>query len=189
MSFGKSSSNNQAQNQAQSTSTQTLDPQILSALMSNYAHAQSLDTPYQPYTGEQVAPLNSTQQQAQQGILNIASNNIGGAELSNAQATANGVANYAPPQIAATGYAPTSGAASLAGPAAQSAAAQIDPAAIQTVSAPGVGADQIAAFLNPYTADVVGTTNQQLLQQEEQAQEANAAAATKAGAFGGSGSA
>jgi hypothetical protein len=44
MSFGKSSSN--SQNHAQATSSQTLDPQILSALLGNYAQAQTLNTPY-----------------------------------------------------------------------------------------------------------------------------------------------
>ncbi len=189
MSFGKSSSNNQAQSTSQSTSQSSLNPQILSALLGNYAQAQTLNTPYQPYTGEQVAPLNATQLAAQQGILNVAANNTGGAELNNAVNTTAGVAGYQPLQIAPSSYAATTGNATLAPAAAQAAASQIDPNAVQTVTAPTVGASQIANFLNPYTSDVVNTTNQQLLQQEQQAQEANAAAATKAGAFGGSGSA
>ena len=187
MSFGKSTSNSQQQGQA--TSNQTLDPQILSALLGNYAQAQTLNTPYQPYTGEQVAPLNSAQLAAQQGVLNIAANNTGGAELNNAANTTAGVAGYQPQQIAPSSYAAVTGAATLAPAAAQAAAARIDPSAVQSITAPNVGADQIAAYLNPYTADVVNATNQQLLQQEQQAQEANAVAATKAGAFGGSGSA
>ena len=92
MSFGKSSSNSQSQ--AQATSSQTLDPQILSALLGNYAQAQTLNTPYQPYTGEQVAPLNATQLAAQQGVLGIAANDTGGAELNSAANTTAGVAGY-----------------------------------------------------------------------------------------------
>ena len=66
MSFGKSSSNNQSQQSSQSTSQSSLNPQILSALLGNYQQAQTLNTPYQPYTGEQVAPLNPIQIGAQQ---------------------------------------------------------------------------------------------------------------------------
>jgi hypothetical protein len=189
MSFGGSKSSNQAQQQSQSTSQQQLNPQILSALLNNYSQAQSLDTPYQPYTGEQVAPLNATQLAAGQGILGIAANNTGGAELGRAEATTNQVAGYTPSAIAPSAYSAVSSLAALQPSAATAAASQIDPNDIQQVSAPSVGADQIAQYLNPYTSDVVNSTNAQLLQAEQQQQEANAAAATKAGAFGGSGSA
>jgi hypothetical protein len=189
VSFGKTDS--KSQTQAQATASSSLNPQILSDLLTNYQNEQSGigSQPYQPFTGEQVAPLNAVQQQAQAGVLGIAANNTGGAELSNAQNTTNGVAGYVPPAVAGSTYSPTSASAVLAGPVTQATAAQIDPNAVQQIAAPTVGEDQIDKYLNPYTGAVVSTTNTQLQQAEQQEEEANNAAATRAGAFGGSGSA
>jgi hypothetical protein len=190
MSFGKSNSSSQQQQQAQSTSSSQLNPQILSDLLSNYNNEQTMAAqPYQPFTGEQVAPLNAIQQQAQAGVLGIAANNTGNAELNNAISSTANVAGYNPQMITPSAYTAATGAASLQGPAATAAAAQINPSSIQQVTAPTVGADQINAYLNPYTSDVVNTTDAQMLQQEQINQAANNAAATRAGAFGGSGSA
>lgn len=192
MSFGKSSSKQSSD--SQSTSTQALDPQIKAALLQNYGTAQNTVGQYQPYTGQLVAPTTAATTQAQQGILGIANQNVGNAELNNAISTTGKAANYSPTQVAASTYAPTTGNAALtgaasAGPAAQSTAAQIDPNAVQNITAPTVGADQINAFLNPYTNDVVNTTNADLYRQQQIQNLDNAKQATQQGAFGGSGSA
>jgi hypothetical protein len=93
-------SKSDAQTQAQSTSQQTLDPQIESALLGNYGNAQSLvaNTPSQ-YTGQLVAPLNTTQQTAQSGLLGIANSGVGNAALSTAVGTVGNVAGYTPSTI------------------------------------------------------------------------------------------
>lgn len=98
MSFGKSHS----QNQSQSTSQQTLDPQIKGALLGNYANAQNLvaNTPSQ-YGGQLVAPMNDTQNAGNQGLLNLASSNVGGSTLQNAINVTGGVGNFTPQQVQA----------------------------------------------------------------------------------------
>lgn len=156
--------------QQQSQTTNTLDPWVKGLISTNVAQAETAaDTPYTPFTGESIAPFTSTQIQGQNYLTNLANDPSasGGNTLDAATAAAKASAGYTPQQITAptatsTGYAPTSYNASL-----------LDPSSI-------------AAFENPYTQQVVDTTNaaanQSLLQEENQ----NNANATKAGAWRGS---
>lgn len=153
MSFGKSS--NKSTQKAQSTSQQTLDPQIMALLQQNYGHAASLDTPYRPYTGEMVAPVNPTESSGISSILGALNSHLGDAALTSALSTTGGVAGYHAP----------------------------------SVTAPTVGADEINAFLNPFTSTAVAGANSALLKTFQENEQADAAKATMAGAFGGSGSA
>lgn len=203
MAFGGSSSKQQSTQQ--STSQQELDPQIKAALLGNYAHAQSLDTPFKPYTGQLTAPLSPLQHQAEGQVQNIISSGLGNSALNSALSTTNGIAGYKPTSvnpsaytggtlgavqqdIAHTGQAAQSGAYNPTS-AAQSQAAQIDPNAVQNISAPNVGADQINAFMNPYTDSVVNTSLADLERQRQIQQTYNNSQASNAGAWGGSGNA
>jgi hypothetical protein len=180
MAFGSSSSKQNSQ--SQQTSQQLLDPQIKSALLGNLAQAQSLNKPYQPYTGEMVAPLTAAQNQAGSMVGNIAAQNTGGAALNSALNTTNSVAGYKPMTVNPTSY-----AASTTSGVPTATAAQIDPNAVQNVTAPTVGADQINGFMNPYTDNVVNTTLADLERQRQIQNVSNAAQATNSGAWGGSG--
>lgn len=187
MSFGKSSNN--SSQKSQSTSTQQLDPQIKAALLGNYAQAQTLNKPYVPYNGQMVAPLNGQEQDAANGVQGVVNSNLGDTALQQALAMTQAAGTYKPVQVQAATYQPTSATAATTGPAVLASGAQIDPNAVTSVDAPTVGADEINAFLNPYTEDVVNTTNADLQRQNAIDNVTNAGNATKAGAFGGSGSA
>lgn len=190
-----------AKESTQSTqSNQALSPQVMTDLQSNLDNAQALQSSYTPYTGQLVAPVSAATTQAQQGILNIAAQNVGGSELNSAQNTANAIAGFNAPQVGANDYTanqgqailnPTYTGANLAttGPASMAQAASLDPNAVQQIQAPTVGADQINNFLNPYTSAVLDTTNKALLQQEQINENTNNSTAIARGAFGGSGSA
>src|SRR5580704_8040804 len=54
------------------SSGSTIDPAILSIIQSNYARAGNIaNQPFQPYTGQMVAPLNSAQNMAGNLLENI----------------------------------------------------------------------------------------------------------------------
>jgi hypothetical protein len=98
MSFGGSSS---TQNTSGSSTT-SLDPQLDSTAYGNIATLQTMAaTPFQPYTGQQVAAFTPAQLQAQDAYTGIANNQIGAAPLQSAINTAQGVAGYAPSMISA----------------------------------------------------------------------------------------
>lgn len=187
MSFGKSSSNNNSQQQA--TSQQTLDPQIKQALLGNYGNAQNLASqPYQPFTGQQVAPLTDSQNQAMGGILGLG--DPGAGTLGNAVDATQSVANYTPQNVQGSTYNPYTGIAALsrsasAGPAAQTGAASIDPNSVGNVSTAPVSASQIANYMNPYTSSVVDTTNSDLERARQVQRVQDQQSATADGAFGG----
>ena len=96
MSFGKSSS----KNASQSTSNQSLDPQIRDSLLQNYGNAQKLvgNTPT-AYKGQLVAGFNPTQLAGQQSLLNVANSGVGNDTLNNAIHVTGGVGNFTPQQI------------------------------------------------------------------------------------------
>lgn len=185
---------------AQSTSTQAFDPAIESALLGNVGTAQNTANSLTPFTGQRVAGFNDTQKAAQTGLLNVANSNVGGGLLSAAGQAATGAATYQPPSITTSAYKPstitapaqaglTTAAAANAGPVAQASAANIDRGAVQNVATGPVNADQISAYFNPYQSSVVDATNADLNRQRQIEQVGNAAAATKAHAFGGTGAA
>jgi hypothetical protein len=82
--------------------TSTLDPQYSGAVYGNLAHAQALaNTPFQPYSGQQVASFTPTQLQAQAAYTGIGQGNVGAAPLQAGIDLAGGVGRYQPQQVTA----------------------------------------------------------------------------------------
>jgi hypothetical protein len=85
-----------------STSTNTLDPQYASTVYGNLDRAETLaNTPFQPYTGQQVAAFTPMQLQAQSDLGAIAQNQTGSAPLQAGINLAQGVGSYTPSQVSA----------------------------------------------------------------------------------------
>ncbi len=144
-------------------------------------------------------------------MLDFSTSGVGSGLLSSAAGAAGRAANYQPPQIAAAGYAPVAARAvdpvtyqpaisttsnfqgvapASAGAASLAQGAQVDRNAIRDVGGGGsITADQISAYLNPYTQDVVNASMADLERQRSLQQEQNAADARRAHAFGGTGAA
>lgn len=183
-----------------STATNALDPTQAGLLYGNVDAAKQAAASLTPFTGQRVADFNANQTASQAGLINVANSNVGGGLLSTAGQAATGAAGYRPLNVAASPYAPatvsapanaalTTATAANTGPAAQATAGAVDRSAIQNVSTGPVTADQISNYMNPYTQSVVNTTNADLDRQRQIEQVGNAAQATKAGAFGGTGAA
>lgn len=184
MSFGKTKSSGTSS--SQQTSNQTLDPTIMGDLQSNYLKTLNMaNTPYQPYSGEQVAGFTPAQQQAQAGVLGVAANNVGGSTLDNAVSTTGGVAGYKPPTVTGSTYTPSTMAASTAGPAALATPASIDRSSIANLNTSGISGSDIQKFMDPYLSSVVGATTSALQNQFGQEANANNANATLARAWRG----
>lgn len=123
------------------------------------------ETPYQPYTGQTVAPLNPQQLQA----LGLAQSGVG---------------NYTP-FISNADW-----ALNKAGDIANNVqGAQAPQAAGATATAGNVAGADLNPYLNPYTQNVIDTSLGALDRTRQQQLAGNAAQATAAGAFGGSRSA
>jgi hypothetical protein len=150
------------------TTSNTIDPQLMALYQQNYNTAQGVaNRPYQPYTGELVAPFSQAQTQSQGLLGNIATGNIGDAALNGAVSNAQGILGYSPQQISAP---------------------QVS---TQQVSAPDISAGMLsstdlAPYLNPYQSDVVNQTLAQLNQARGLAQLKTNQQATAENAFGGS---
>jgi len=108
MSFSSGAS----QQDTSGTSTYAPDPTLLGDLYGNLGNAQKLaDTPFQPYSGQQVAAFTPDQIQAQGDLANIASSQTGSAPLNAAIGAAQGAASYIPqiiqaPQLSSTDLTP-----------------------------------------------------------------------------------
>src|SRR5580693_4115041 len=77
---------------SQTSTTNTVDPKLMALYQQNYNTAQGVaNRPYQPYTGEGVAPLNAAQQQAEGILGSVATNPAYGAALSGAENAASGI--------------------------------------------------------------------------------------------------
>jgi hypothetical protein len=113
----------------------------------NYA-VPDANQSYTPYTGQQVAPLTSTQNAA----ISAAGNNLNAGQGALAQGVQNATnaGNYTPSQVG-TSY----------------------------------SQDAVNAQLNPYTQNVINTTNATMQQQNQIANAANDGNATSQGAYGG----
>jgi hypothetical protein len=151
-------------------STNTVDPQLMALYQQNYAAAQNVaNTPFQPYTGEQVAPFSPLQQAGQQGILaaandptatNTLNSAIGG--VNNAMSSAGNLLSYHAPTVAPP--------------------ATVTPNAI---TAGQLSNTDLSPYLNPYTDDVVNSALADLARARGQQQVTDDASATAAHAFGG----
>ena len=144
-----------------STQTVSIPPDVLARYNSVNAQAQAAAaTPFQPYTGEFVAPVNATQQagvEATSAASGQAQPYYGAAtqQLGQAQGLGQGYLG------AATG-------AAMAG------AMPVNP-----------GGLNVGRYMNPYTQGVVNSTEAALGQQFGQQNAAQQAQAIQAGAFGG----
>lgn len=95
---GGGSSGNQT-----STTTNKLDPQVAQWTANNYAKAQGVaNQPYNPYTGEMVAPLNGYQWQGIMQGTDQAAGNVGMGALNTGQGLATTAGTYQP-QMVGTG--------------------------------------------------------------------------------------
>ena len=84
------------------TSTNTLAPRYADAVYGNLDRAESLaNTPFQPYSGQQVAPFTPTQLQAQSDLSSISQNQVGAAPLQAGIGLAQGVGGYTPSSVTA----------------------------------------------------------------------------------------
>lgn len=146
-------------------SSTTVDPQLMSLYMQNYANASGVannSSAFQPYTGELVAPFSPLQQQGQQAILSAANDPTAANTLGNALSNTNSLLGYQAPTL--------------------SVPATVTP---NTITAGQLANTDLTPYLNPYTNDVVNTTLADLAQARGQQQVSDDAAATAANAFGG----
>ncbi len=77
---------------SKTTTTNTIDPKLLALYQQNYNTALGVaNRPYQPYTGEGVAPFTPAQPQAQGNLGDLGRSNIGAAALDSAVGGATGI--------------------------------------------------------------------------------------------------
>lgn len=90
-----------------STTSGKLSPTTQGRIDSTYnAGLGVANRPYEPYTGEIVAPFNPAQNQAFSMFGDIATNNPGGQSLASATQAAQGATSFAPTMVQG-GYSPT----------------------------------------------------------------------------------
>jgi hypothetical protein len=84
------------------SSTNTLDPRYAATVYGNLDRAQALaNTPFQPYSGQQVASFTPTQGQAQDAYSAIGHNGVGNGTLQAGIDLATGVGRYQPQTVSA----------------------------------------------------------------------------------------
>jgi hypothetical protein len=84
------------------SSSNTTDPQIKALLMGNYDQAQGVaNMPFQPYTGERVAPFNPTQTAGQSGLINAANDPTGANTINSAASGISGLTGFKPQSVTA----------------------------------------------------------------------------------------
>ncbi len=150
------------------TQSNTVDPALMALYRQNYDTAQGVaNRPYQPYTGELVAPFSSAQSEAQGLLGNIATGSIGDGALNNAVGAAQGILGYTPQSISA----PQVSTQQIAAP---------------QISAGMLSNTDLAPYLNPYQNDVVNQTLAQLDRARGMAQVKTNQQAAAENAFGGS---
>jgi hypothetical protein len=164
------------------TTTNNIPQWVQDAGQSTYQNVAvpASQQPYTPYTGEQVAPINATQQSA----FDMAGQN---ANLGQG-AIAQGIG------AAQQGVNTAQSAQGFTGQASQYAGQSNDIAALAAMKAAGYTPQQVGtsynqsavnAQLNPYTQNVIDTTNSDLQRQNQIANTNNDASATQVGAYGG----
>lgn len=166
------------------TSTSTSQTQIPQTVLDNYSNVnnianQAAQTPFQQYSGQFVAPTNSTENSA---ISNISS------EANEAQPYYQAATGQLQQAQAATQ--PYYGQATSDVGQAQAAGNGLANASLgelgsSVAQASPIGAQQINQYLSPYLTDVAGTESQLLSQENQQAQAGQLGSAITSGAFGG----
>lgn len=85
------------------SSSNTTDPEIKKLLMQNYATAGGVaDIPFQPYTGERVAPFTQAQDWGQRSFMGAASDPTGTNTINRGTGVLGNVANYQPGSLKST---------------------------------------------------------------------------------------
>jgi len=145
-----------------------IDPQLKAMYMQNYGTAMNVaNTPFQAFSGERVAPLNATQNNANDLVRSIAAGNVGKSMLDQASSAMGGILSYQPGMVAAS------------------------PISSRTVAADPITAGMLrdtdlSPYLNPYTQDVIDTSLADLARARDIQRVADNQHATMAHAFGGS---
>lgn len=184
MSFGKN----------KSESSQTFDPQLKAALMDVFNTGKNIynTTEFAPYNAATVAPLSTMQLAGMQGVVDAAQAGIGQNELMNAINTTGALTNFNPLAVNADTFGMDSVASRDIGPG-FIAEERINPFA--AINAQNIGADSIAAerfrdqsltpYMNTFEDTVVDSALGDIERARQMQQNANAASAISAGAFGG----
>lgn len=167
-----------------STSSNTVNPAQMAEYQANYQQAQTAASqPYSP-PSQLVAPLNATQQQGFQGILDTAASAPGSTAVNNAVAGTQGILNYQAPTVSAPTIA-ASGTVAAPTVTPQSITAA-SAAKSGTVTAGQLSDTNLSPYMSPYTNDVLNSTNADLNNSYQQALTGDAQRATQENAFGGS---
>lgn len=162
------------EDKTQTSQTNKIDPGLLDLYNKNYAKSTALaDTPFQPYTGSQVAPFSSTQISGQQGLLALGNSNVGNSSLDASKTAMNGILSYAPHTITSPG--------TLSG-------RSVSPMTITpgSVEVGQLRDTNLQPYMNPYLDSVVNTSLEDLARARAIQQVNDNQASTAAGAFGGS---
>jgi len=154
------------------TTTTQIDPTVKQWEQQNYNYAQNIaNTPYSPYTGQMVAPLNSLETAGITQGSQLAQSNLGMGAINQGITNANQAGNYSPLQV----QAPQS-VAQVSAPGAY------NPMQVNTGTWNSAAAQQ---YMSPYTQSVIDAANQNIDRSLAQTQAATNAQAVTAGAYGG----
>ncbi|HKU64443.1 MAG TPA: hypothetical protein VJQ06_05245 [Rhizomicrobium sp.] len=159
-----------------------LDPQLKALYMQNYGTAMNVaNTPFQAYSGERVAPLNVTQNSANDLFRSIAGNNVGKSMLDQASSAMGGMLSYRPQTINASPIAGRSIAPTPIG---------FNPITPNSITADPITAGMLkdtdlSPYFNPYTQNVIDTSLADLARARDIQRVADNQHSTLAKAFGG----
>ena len=144
-------------------SSNTVDPTQLAQYQQNYTAAQNRANSLTPYQGQLTAGFNPNQIQAQGILANVATDPRYQAANNNAVGAVQGVLNN-----------PLNGQINAS------------PITASTYNAAQLAGTDLKPYLNPFTSNVIDTTNAQIERARQVAQVGDSQQATAAGAFGGS---
>lgn len=165
-------------NKTTQTTSNTVDPQQMKLFMQNYQSGQDVaNTPFQPYTGERVAPANPVLSQSFDLYNNIAANNTGASTLDVAKNLTGRAANFQFNPIAASNIGVDPVTASSIG---------FTPVKVGDITPQTLAGTDLSPYMNPFQSGVIDTTLADLERSRQMARMADAQKATAAGAFGGS---
>ena len=185
---------------SQSSAQVSIPPEVLAQYQAvNAAATKTAATPFQQYSGQFVAPVNSTQQQGitatgvaaneAQPYYTNATNTLGSAQASTQPYNAAAESNIQNAQYGTTGY-NNAAIGSLANAqmgttGVNNAATALAGASAEQVNASPLTSQAINQYLSPYLSDVVGSEANLLNQNNQEQQAGQLGTAIQSGAFGG----
>src|SRR5579871_1094778 len=132
------------------TSSNTVDPQQMKLFMQNYQSGQDVaNTPFQPYTGERVAPANPALTQSFDLYSNIGANNAGASTLDLAKNLTGRAANFQFDPIAASNIGVDPVTASTIG---------FRPVQVGDITPQTLAGTDLSPYMNPFQSSVIGST-------------------------------